>query len=112
MLYWIVALLFRRLQVRPEQWGPTVVTDVDQLAAVFPSWDLKFIQFDPGRLCAIAVCTRFPGLLDRRVRTDRKIQVRGIHRGSKCVFTPNTGANECWRFRGGQGLRPGEITIV
>jgi len=89
-----------------------VVTDVDHLAAVFPSWDVKFIQVDPGRFRASAGCTRFPGLLDRRVQTDRKIQVRGIPRGSKYVFTLITEANACWRFRGGQRLRPGEIKIA
>ena len=87
------------------------MTDVDHFAAVFPSWEMKFIQVDPGRLRASAGCTRFPGLLDRRVQTDRKIQVRGIPRGSKYVFTLITDANECWRFRGGQRLRPGEIKI-
>ena len=87
------------------------MTDVDHLAVVFPSWDMRFIQVDPGRLRANVGCTRFGGLLDRRVRTDRKIQVRGIPRGSKYVFTLITEANECWRFRGGQRLRPGEIKI-
>ena len=72
---------------------------------------MRFIQVDPGRLCASAGCTRLPGLLNRRVRTDRKIQVRGIPRDSKYVFTLITEANECWRFRGGQRLRPGEIKI-
>ena len=91
--------------------GSFVVTDVDHLAAVFPSWDIRFIQIDPGQLHANVGCTRFGGLLDRRVRTDRKIQVRGIPRGSQYVFTLITEANECWRFRGGQRLRPGEIKI-
>src|SRR5271157_4713071 len=59
-----------------------VVTDVDHLAAVFPSWDVKFIQVDPGRFRASAGCTLI------------------------------TEANACWRFRGGQRLRPGEIKIA
>ncbi len=91
--------------------GSFVVTDVDHLAAVFPSWDVKFIQIDPGRLRASAGCAPFPGLLVRWVQADRKIQVRGIPRGSKYVFTLITEANACWRFRGGQRLRPGEIKI-
>ena len=91
--------------------GSYVVTDVDHLAVVFPSWDMEFVQFDPGRFRASGGCTQFPGLLDRRVQTDRKIQARGIPRGSRYVFTPITEANKCWRFRGGQRLRPGEIKI-
>src|SRR5271166_91785 len=91
--------------------GSFVVTDVDHLAAVFPSWDTRFIQIDPGRLHANVGCTRFGGLLDRRVQTDRKIQVRGIPHGSRYVFTLITEANKCWRFQGGQRLHPGEIKI-
>ena len=72
---------------------------------------MEFVQFDPGRFRASAGCTQFPGLLYRRMQTDRKIQARGIPRGSRYVFTLITEANECWRFRGGQRLRPGEIKI-
>jgi len=91
--------------------GSFIVTDVDQLAAIFPWWDVSFIQVDPGRLRASTACTQFPGLLVRSVQTDRKIQVRGVPRGSKYVFTLITEANDCWRFRGGQRLRPGELKI-
>ncbi len=91
--------------------GSFVVTDVDHLAAVFPSWDVRFIQVDPGRLRAGAGCAQFPGLLVRSVQTDRKIQARGIPRGSQYVLTLITEANACWRFRGGRKLRPGEIKI-
>ncbi len=87
------------------------VTDVDHLAVVFPSWDMQFVQIDSGRFCASARCIRNPGVLNRQVQTDRKIQVRGIPYGSRYVFTLITEANEFWRFEGGQRLRPGDIKI-
>ena len=91
--------------------GSFILTDVDHLAVVFPSWDMMFVQLDPGHFCASAGCIQGAGVLNRRVQTDRKIQVRGIPHGSRLVFTLITEANECWLFQGGQRLRPGEIKI-
>jgi len=91
--------------------GSFFVTDVDHLAVVFPSWDMQFVQIDSGRFCASAGCIQSPGVLNRQVQTDRKIQARGLPRGSRYVFTLITEANEFWRFQGGQRLRPGEIKI-
>jgi len=82
--------------------GSFFVTDVDHLAAVFPSWELKLVQVDCGPFRASTGCAQFPGLLVRWVQTDRKMQVRGIPRGSKYVLTLITEANACWRFRGGR----------
>ena len=65
----------------------------------------------PGGFTLRAGCTRLTGLLDRRVRTDRKIQVRGLPLGLSYVFTLVTESNASWRFCGGQKLRPGEIKI-
>ncbi len=91
--------------------GSLDLSDADHFAVLYPSWEVRFIQVDAGRLNADAAYTRLPGLVDRRVRTDRKIQARGFPLASTYVLTPITEANQRWRFRGGQKLRPGDIKI-
>jgi AraC family transcriptional regulator, ethanolamine operon transcriptional activator len=88
-----------------------VLTDVDQLAVVFPSWDMGFIQVGAGRFHACCRLVQVPGVASRWLQTDRTVQARGTPRKAEYVFTPITEANEGWRFRGGRRLRAGEIKI-
>jgi AraC family ethanolamine operon transcriptional activator len=84
---------------------------VDEVAALFPSRDLRVLQLAAGELHVLARFVQVPGVAVRWLHTDRSIQARGRPRGAQFVFTPITQANEGWRFCG-RLLRDGDIRIV
>jgi AraC family ethanolamine operon transcriptional activator len=87
-----------------------VLTDLDDLALLFPSWDVTFTQISAGPLHVLARCVQVPDVAIRWLNSDRSVQVRGTPRSSQFVITPITEANEAWRFRG-RLLQNGDIRI-
>jgi AraC family ethanolamine operon transcriptional activator len=87
------------------------VNDVDQLALAFQGWDVRFQQFDAGRLSGRIDSLRTEHLTIVRFQLNRAVLASGVNKRGDYAVTPVETGNQgaLWR---GRELSPGELNVL
>jgi len=87
------------------------IHDVDQLAPLFPSWDMRFVQFGRGAFTGFLRYVKLPGMEFKGGRGNREVLLRGYQRTPSFTFTVVDEHSEGWR-RWGRRIPAGNLQIM
>jgi AraC family ethanolamine operon transcriptional activator len=87
------------------------ITDVDELAQLYPDWDAEYLQLGRGGFDSRVGIVFLPDVDVRWGHLNREVIGRGSPRLPGYIFAPIDAQNCGWRRRGRQ-LRPGTIEVM
>jgi AraC family ethanolamine operon transcriptional activator len=88
-----------------------LVHDVDELATLYPDWEVEFLQLGRGAFASRVGIVFLPEVDLRWGHLNREVLGRGAARRPAYIFAPINGQNSGWRRRGRQ-LRPGTVELM